>query len=263
MDLAEYLAAAGVMIPFIGTAAGAAMVFCLRTQLNLTVQRGLNGFAAGVMTAASVWSLLLPAIEQSEGMGPLSFVPALCGFWIGVVFLSAIQKATERLYRRAGDGTRQRSGMSQTALLVLAVTLHNIPEGMAVGVACAGLLAGSENVTAGGALALAIGIAVQNIPEGAIISMPLHAGGQSRMRSFAGGTLSGAVEPAGALLTICCMRLFVPAMPYLLSFAAGAMLFVVVKELIPETVEGDTTAFGVYSFSAGFSLMMALDVALG
>ena len=262
MDLTEYQAAVGVTIPFIGTTLGAAMVFFLRSELSVTVQRVLNGFAAGVMTAASVWSLILPAIEQSEGMGALSFVPAVSGFWIGVLFLSVLQKIIRRLYRCA-DTCPQRGGRAQTMLLVLAVTLHNIPEGMAVGVACAGLLAGSQDVTAGGALALALGIAIQNIPEGAIISLPLHADGHSRLRAFRDGTLSGAVEPIGALLTICCMRLFVPAMPYLLSFAAGAMLYVVVAELIPETIEGDDDSVGVFSFGIGFSLMMALDVALG
>lgn len=259
----ELQAAVGVMIPFIGTALGAAMVFFLRSQLNVRIQRVLNGFAAGVMTAASVWSLILPAIEQSEGMGALSFVPAVAGFWIGVLFLSVLQRAVTRLYQRAETCSRQHRGTAQTMLLVLAVTLHNIPEGMAVGVAFAGLLAGSRDVTAGGALALAIGIAIQNIPEGAIISMPLHADGRSRLSAFTGGVLSGAVEPVGALLTICCMRLFVPAMPYLLTFAAGAMLYVVVEELIPESVEGEDCAAGVFSFGFGFSLMMALDVALG
>jgi ZIP family zinc transporter len=253
----------GVLIPFVGTAAGSACVFFMRQELGIGVQRALSGFAAGVMVAASVWSLLIPAMEQSERMGRLSFVPAAAGFWMGVLFLLLLDRLIPHLHLNAERAEGPRSRLARTTMMVLAVTLHNIPEGMAVGVVCAGLLSGTAQITAGGALALSLGIAIQNFPEGAIISMPLHAEGRGKGRAFLDGVLSGAVEPIGALLTVAAAGLIVPAMPALLSFAAGAMLYVVVEELIPEMSAGEHSHVGVLSFAVGFSLMMALDVALG
>ena len=253
----------GILIPFAGTAAGAACVFFMKRELSRSLQRALTGFAAGVMTAASVWSLLIPAMEQSAGMGRLSFLPAAAGFWLGILFLLLLDSVVPHLHLYARQAEGPRSRLTRTAMMVLAVTLHNIPEGMAVGVVYAGWLSGQGEITAGGALALALGIAIQNFPEGAIISMPLHAEGKSKARAFADGALSGAVEPAGALLTILATGLIVPAMPYLLSFAAGAMLFVGVEELIPEMFQGEHSNVGVVLFAVGFTVMMALDVALG
>ena len=252
----------GLLIPFIGTAAGAACVFFLQKDLKLGVQRALTGFAAGVMVAASVWSLIVPAIEQSSGMGRLAFFPAFLGFWLGVGFLLLLDRVIPHLHRRINQAEGPKSRLARTTMMVLAVTLHNIPEGMAVGVVYAGLVSGSGTITAGGALALALGIAIQNFPEGAIISMPLYAEGKSKPASFALGVLSGAVEPVFGALTVVLAGLVIPAMPYLLSFAAGAMLYVVVEELIPEMSAGEHSNIGVTSFAAGFSIMMALDVAL-
>ncbi len=254
---------AGVLIPFIGTSLGAAFVFFMRNNLSRNVQRALTGFAAGVMIAASVWSLLIPAIEQSGFMGKFAFVPAVIGFWAGTVFLLILDKTIPHLHMFADKAEGHRSRLAKTTMMLLAVTLHNIPEGMAVGVMYAGLLSGSPQISAGGAFALAIGIAIQNIPEGAIISMPLRAEGKSRLFSFAGGVISGAVEPIGALLTILVSSLMVQIMPYLLSFAAGAMIYVVVEELIPEMSEGEHSNIGVVMFALGFTVMMILDVALG
>ncbi len=220
-------------------------------------------FAAGVMVAASIWSLIVPAIEQSSAMGQLAFLPAFLGFWAGILFLLLLDHVIPHLHRSIDQAEGPKSHLTRTAMMVLAVTLHNIPEGMAVGVVYAGLLSGSENITAGGALALALGIAIQNFPEGAIISMPLYAEGKSKAKSFWLGLLSGAVEPVFGALTVIVAALVVPAMPYLLSFAAGAMLYVVVEELIPEMSAGEHSNIGVVSFAIGFSLMMALDVALG
>ena len=253
----------GLLIPFLGTAAGSACVFFLRRELRLGVQRALTGFAAGVMVAASVWSLILPAIEQSSGMGRLAFLPAFIGFWLGVLFLLLLDHVIPHLHRRIDQAEGPKSRLPRTVMMVLAVTLHNIPEGMAVGVVYAGLLGGSGTITAGGALALALGIAIQNFPEGAIISMPLYAEGKSKPRSFWLGVLSGAVEPVFGALTVLAAGAVIPAMPYLLSFAAGAMLYVVVEELIPEMSAGEHSNVGVLSFAIGFSLMMALDAALG
>ena len=253
----------GILIPFAGTALGSAAVFFMKKELDAMVQRALTGFASGVMVAASIWSLIVPALEQSEGKGSLSFLPAAIGFWIGILFLLFLDSVIPHLHMNAEKAEGPKSKLQKTTMMVLAVTLHNIPEGMAVGVVFAGLRSGSSTVTAGGALALAIGIAIQNFPEGAIISMPLHAQGKSRFRAFLDGFLSGAVEPIGALLTVLATSLIVPAMPYLLSFAAGAMMYVVVEELIPEMSEGEHSNIGVIMFAAGFTLMMALDVALG
>ena len=260
MDMSTVL---GLLIPFAGTAAGSACVFLMKKNLSRGVQRALTGFAGGVMTAASVWSLLIPAMEQAEGMGKWAFVPAAAGFWAGVLFLLLLDRIIPHLHMFAEKAEGPKTRLARTSMMVLAVTLHNIPEGMAVGVVYAGLLSGSAEITAGGAMALALGIAIQNFPEGAIISLPLCAEGKSKGRAFAGGMLSGIVEPVGALLTILAASAIVPAMPYLLSFAAGAMIYVVVEELIPEMSEGTHSNIGVLCFSVGFTLMMALDVALG
>ena len=253
----------GVIIPFIGTSLGAACVFFMKNKLNDTVQKMLMGFAAGVMVAASIWSLIIPATEQCEGLGRLAFLPAAAGFWIGILFLLALDNIIPHLHINSSEAEGIKSKLKKTTMLVLAVTLHNIPEGMAVGVVYAGFLSKTSGMTELGALVLAIGIAIQNFPEGAIISMPLRAEGESRGKAFMGGVLSGIVEPVGAALTILAASLVVPAMPYLLSFAAGAMLYVVVEELIPEMSQGTHTNWGTIAFAAGFSLMMALDVALG
>ena len=253
----------GLLIPFIGTSAGSACVFFLKKDLSASVQRALTGFAAGVMVAASIWSLIVPAIEQSGSMGRWAFLPAFIGFWIGILFLLLLDHIIPHLHRNINQTEGPKSRLTRTAMMVLAVTLHNIPEGMAVGVVYAGLMNGSGEITAGGALALALGIAIQNFPEGAIISMPLCSEGKSRGESFLLGVLSGAVEPVFGALTILAAGLIVPAMPYLLSFAAGAMLYVVVEELIPEMSAGEHSNVGVLLFAVGFSLMMALDVALG
>ncbi len=253
----------GVLIPFLGTSLGAACVFFMRRQFSDAVQRVLIGFAAGVMVAASVWSLLIPAIEQVAWMGKLAFLPAFVGYWIGILFLLGLDHLIPHLHARSNQTEGPKSRLQKTTMMVLAVTLHNIPEGMAVGVVYAGLLSGTAQITAAGALALSLGIAIQNLPEGAIISMPLRAEGESKGRAFLSGVLSGVVEPIGAVLTILGASLIVPALPYLLSFAAGAMLYVVVEELIPEMSQGKHSNLGTLAFAAGFSIMMALDMALG
>ena len=253
----------GLLIPFLGTSLGAACVFFMRRSLSDVVQRSLPGFAAGVMVAASVWSLLIPAIDQAAAMGHWAFLPAFIGFWIGVLFLLLLDHAVPHIHQNSGQTEGPASRLQRTTMMVLAVTLHNIPEGMAVGVVYAGYLSGSAQITAAGAMALSLGIAIQNFPEGAIISMPLRAEGLKKSRAFAGGVLSGAVEPVGALLTILAAERIVPAMPYFLSFAAGAMLYVVVEELIPEMSQGKHSNVGTVFFALGFSVMMMLDVALG
>ena len=253
----------GILIPFVGTMLGAAGVFFIKNELDHLVQRALTGFAAGVMMAASVWSLLIPAMEQSEGMGRLAFVPAAVGFWIGIIFLLLLDRVIPHLHRNSEKAEGPKSRLTRTTMLVLAVTLHNIPEGMAVGAVYAGYLTGNASITAMGALALSIGIAIQNFPEGAIISMPLCAEGMKKSKAFAGGTLSGIVEPVGAAVTILAAGLIVPALPYLLSFAAGAMIYVSVEELIPEMSTGEHSNIGTLFFGIGFCLMMILDVAFG
>ena len=253
----------GLLIPFLGTAAGAACVFFMRRALSTAVQRALTGFAAGVMVAASIWSLIVPAIEQSGAMGKWAFLPAFLGFWCGILFLLALDRLIPHLHANAEQAEGPKSRLARTTMMVLAVTLHNIPEGMAVGVVYAGVRSGSALITAGGALSLALGIAIQNFPEGAIISMPLHAEGKGKGAAFGLGVLSGAVEPVFGALTVLASGLISPAMPYLLSFAAGAMLYVVVEELIPEMSAGEHSNLGTVFFAVGFSLMMALDVALG
>lgn len=253
----------GILIPFLGTSLGAASVFFLKQSLGDHVQRALTGFAAGVMVAASIWSLLIPAMEQSASLGRLSFFPAAAGFWLGILFLLLLDHIIPHLHRNSEEAEGPHSKLQRTTMMVLAVTLHNIPEGMAVGVVYAGYLSGTAQITAAGALALSLGIAIQNFPEGAIISMPLRAEGMSKSRSFWGGVLSGIVEPIGAVLTILAASVIVPALPYLLSFAAGAMMYVVVEELIPEMSQGEHSNIGTVFFAVGFSLMMVLDVALG
>lgn len=253
----------GLMIPFAGTALGAACVFFMKKELGRNMQRVLTGFAAGVMVAASIWSLIIPAMELSADKGNLSFLPSVIGFWLGILFLLLLDSVIPHLHLYAEKAEGVRSKAAKTTMMLLAVTLHNVPEGMAVGVIYAGLLSGGGKITAGGALALSLGIAIQNFPEGAIISLPLHAEGKSKIKAFAGGALSGAVEPLGALLTILASGLIVPAMPYFLSFAAGAMIYVVVEELIPEMSQGEHSNTGVVMFALGFTVMMALDVALG
>ena len=254
---------AGLLIPFAGTVLGSACVFFMKKNFGARVQKALNGFAAGVMVAASIWSLIIPAMEQSEDMGRWSFLPAFVGFWIGILFLLLLDSWIPHLHLNAEKAEGPKSKLKKMTMMVLAVTLHNIPEGMAVGVVYAGFISGNTTITAGGALALAIGIAIQNFPEGAIISMPLCAEGKSKKKAFLYGALSGAVEPIGAALTILAAEFFIPVMPYLLSFAAGAMVYVVVEELIPEMSEGEHSNVGVVLFAVGFTLMMALDVALG
>ena len=253
----------GLFIPFAGTSLGAACVFFLRGGLRDGVQRALTGFAAGVMVAASVWSLLIPAMEQASALGQWAFAPAAAGFLLGVAFLLALDHLVPHLHQKSRQAEGPKSRLGRSAMLTLAVTLHNIPEGMAVGVVYASWLSGSREIALTGALALSLGIAIQNFPEGAILSLPLHAEGMRRSRAFGAGVLSGAVEPAAAALTILAASWVVPALPYLLSFAAGAMLYVVVEELIPEASAGEHSHAGVLAFSAGFVLMMALDVALG
>ena len=268
----------GILIPFLGTSLGAGCVFFLKNSLRDGIQRALTGFAAGVMVAASIWSLLIPAMEQAADLGRLAFFPAAVGFWLGILFLLLLDHLIPHLHQNSLQAEGPKSQLQRTTMMVLAVTLHNIPEGMAVGVVYAGYLipegmavgvvyagylAGTAQITAAGALALSLGIAIQNFPEGAIISMPLRAEGMKKGRAFWGGVLSGIVEPIGAVLTILAAGIVVPALPYLLSFAAGAMLYVVVEELIPEMSQGQHSNVGTVFFAVGFSVMMVLDVALG
>ncbi|MCM1412608.1 MAG: ZIP family metal transporter [Lachnospiraceae bacterium] len=253
----------GILLPFLGTALGSACVLFMKNRLNPLLQRALTGFAAGVMVAASIWSLLVPAMEQTGSMGKWAFIPAVAGFWIGILFLLVLDQTVPHLHMNSSKAEGPESNLQKTTMLVLAVALHNLPEGMAVGVVYAGWLSGDSGITAMGALALSLGIAIQNFPEGAIISMPLRAEGVSRGRAFFYGVLSGVVEPIGAALTILAAGFVVPLLPYFLSFAAGAMVYVVVEELIPEMSEGKHSNVGTILFAAGFTVMMALDVALG
>lgn len=253
----------GLLIPFLGTALGAACVLFMKQELRDGVRKALTGFAAGVMVAASIWSLIIPSIEQADAMGKFSFVPAAVGFWLGILFLLLLDTVTPHMHMDSDMPEGPRSNLKKTTKLVLAVTLHNIPEGMAVGVVYAGVLSGSTEMTMLGALALSVGIAIQNFPEGAIISMPLHSQGMGRGKACVYGILSGAVEPIAAVVTILLSGLLIPVLPYFLSFAAGAMIYVVVEELIPEMSEGKHSNIGTLMFAAGFSIMMILDVALG
>ena len=256
----------GILIPFLGTSLGAACVFFMRGAIHQQVQRALIGFASGVMVAASVWSLLIPAIEDAGGEGLMSVIPAVVGFWAGILFLLLLDHIIPHLHMNSDEieGPQSAKGkLKKTTMLVLAVTLHNIPEGMAVGVVYAGVLSGQTTITSLGALTLSVGIAIQNFPEGAIISLPLKAEGTGKVKAFVYGVLSGIVEPIGAVFTILAAGLIVPALPYLLSFAAGAMMYVVVEELIPEMSEEPHSNIGTVLFALGFTLMMALDVVLG
>lgn len=253
----------GVMIPFLGTVLGSSMVFFAKGEMNRQVQRALTGFAAGVMTAASVWSLLIPAMNHAEDMGKLAFIPAAVGFWIGILFLLILDRSVPHMHMNSCEAEGPKCSMKKSSMLVLAVTLHNLPGGMAVGVVIAGWLSGDSLVPVSAVMALSLGIAIQNFPEGAIISMPLYSQGMSRGKAFLYGSLSGVVEPVGAMLTILAAGLVTPLLPYLLSFAAGAMIYVVVEELIPEMSEGEHSHAGTLFFAVGFVLMMILDVALG
>ena len=253
----------GLSLPLIGTVAGAALVFVMRGAMHHQLRRALTGFAAGVMVAASIWSLLIPAMDHAADMGKWAFVPAAVGFLAGIAFLLALDHLIPHLHMNSQVCEGPSCRMKKTTMLTLAVALHNLPEGMAVGVVYAGLLSGSGTVTVAGALALSLGIAIQNFPEGAIISMPLRSEGVSKGRAFLYGALSGVVEPLGALLTIWAASMITPALPYLLSFAAGSMIYVVVEELIPEMSEEPHSNVGTILFALGFTLMMVLDVALG
>lgn len=251
-----------IIIPFLGTTLGAASVFLFRDAIGQKMQRGLTGFASGVMVAASFFSLILPALEQTQDMGKLGFIPVSIGFGIGMLFLLVLDMLTPHMHLDNHE-EGPKTGLKRTTKLILAVTLHNLPEGMAVGIVCAGWMYGNETISFTGALALALGIAIQNFPEGAIVSMPLLGEGLPKGKTFLYGVLSGIVEPIGSILVIAASALLIPTMPYLLSFAAGAMIYVVVEELIPEMSEGEHSNVGTVCFALGFILMMALDIGLG
>lgn len=253
----------GLAIPFFGTTLGAAMVFFMKNKINSKVEKTLLGFASGVMVAASVWSLLIPSIEMANEQKIIAWVPATVGLLFGIAFLLVLDSIIPHLHLKSSEPEGIKSKLKKTTMMVLAVTLHNIPEGMAVGVLFAGALSQNSGVTMAGAFALAIGIAIQNFPEGAIISMPLKGEGMSKPKAFLCGTLSGIVEPIGAVITILLTSAIVRVLPYLLSFAAGAMLYVVVEELIPESQNGEHSNLGTIGFAIGFAIMMILDVALG
>lgn len=256
-----YMIAQGLLIPFLGTTLGSCCVFFMRKQLSTRIEKVLSGFAAGVMIAAAVWSLLIPSMEQAENLGRLAFIPAVVGLSFGMMFLLLLDVITPHMH---ADQTVEgpATTLKKTTMMVLAVTLHNIPEGMAVGVVYAGWMTGNVEVSYASALALAIGIAIQNFPEGAIISMPLKGQGVSKKKSCLYGILSGIVEPLAGLVTVLISSLIVPILPYLLSFAAGAMIYVVVEELVPEMAAGEHSNVGTIAFMIGFCLMMTLDVAL-
>ena len=253
----------GLLIPFLGTTLGSAMVFFMKNSMDKKVEKILLGFASGVMMAASVWSLIIPAIDMAEEQGKISWVPAAMGFMFGILFLLILDTLIPHLHLDSDKPEGIKAKLKKTTMMVLAVTLHNIPEGMAVGVTFAGALIGNTGITMAGSFVLAIGIAIQNFPEGAIISMPLKSEGMSKGKAFLYGTLSGVVEPIGAIITICLTNLVVPILPYLLSFAAGAMIYVVVEELIPESQAGEHSNIGTIGVAIGFVIMMILDVALG
>lgn len=253
----------GIMIPFLGTMLGAGFVFLLRNQIKSWVNTVLAGFASGIMMAASVWSLLIPSIEMSEGMGKMSFIPAAVGFTLGIVFLLCMDKVVPHIHVENGQQEGVKAKLKKTTMLVFAVTLHNIPEGMAVGIVYAGLGTQMSGITAAGAAALAFGIALQNIPEGAIISLPLKGEGMSKTKAFLYGTLSGIVEPIGAFITVLLTAYITPVLPYMLAFAAGAMVYVIIEELVPESAASEHSDIGTIGFTAGFVIMMIMDVALG
>lgn len=253
----------GLVIPFIGTTLGSAMVFFMKNKINNKVEKILLGFASGVMIAASIWSLLIPSIDMAKEQGVIAWIPATVGFLLGIFFLLVLDSIIPHLHLNSSKPEGINSKLQKTTMMVLAVTLHNIPEGMAVGVVFAGAISQNSGITLAGAFALAIGIAIQNFPEGAIISMPLKSEGASKLKSFWYGTLSGVVEPIGALITIALTNMVVPVLPYFLSFAAGAMIYVVVEELIPESQSGEHSNIGTVGVAIGFAIMMILDVALG
>ena len=253
----------GILLPFFGTALGASCVFFMKKNLSRFSFCALNGFAAGVMVAASVWSLIIPAIEQSNSLKSFSFLPATVGFWLGIIFLFALGKVALNIEKRADNEVISTLKGKKTKMMILAVVIHNVPEGMAVGVVFAGLISGNEGITLAGATSLSIGIALQNFPEGAIVSMPLSSIGYSKIGSFYYGVLSGAVEPVGALIALTFAVFIQTLLPYFLGFAAGAMIFVVIKELIPETAEGGGENIGTLFFCVGFTVMMVLDVVFG
>ena len=253
----------GLLIPFIGTTLGACMVFLMKDKINHKLEKVLLGFAAGVMVAASVWSLLIPSIDMAKEQNLIAWLPATVGFILGILLLFILDNIIPHLHLKSNEPEGIKSKLEKTTMMVLAVTLHNIPEGMAVGVAIAGALTKNSTITMAGAIALSIGIAIQNFPEGAIISMPLKEEGKSKVKSFLYGTLSGIVEPLGGLITILLTSLVVPVLPYILAFAAGAMIYVVVEELIPQSQSGKHSNLGTIGFSIGFIIMMILDVALG
>lgn len=261
MDVALGL---GLLVPFIGTVLGSAMVFLLKDEISLRLQKLLIGFASGIMIAASVWSLLIPSIEMAEGRGTqAAWFPAATGFLAGMAFLLVLDSFIPHLHLHSNEPEGVRAKLKKTTMLIFTVTLHNIPEGMAVGVVLAGMIEGVPNITVAGAMALSLGIAIQNFPEGAIISMPLKGIGQSRAKAFIGGTLSGIVEPIAGIITILLIQITLPVLPYLLAFAAGAMIYVVVEELIPDAQSGKHSNAGTIGVALGFVLMMVLDVALG
>ena len=253
----------GLLIPFLGTTLGSGMVFLMKNKINKKIEKLLLGFASGVMIAASIWSLIIPALDMAEEQGIITWLPATIGFLLGICFLLILDSIIPHLHLNTDKPEGLKSKIQKTTMMVLAVTLHNIPEGMAVGVVFAGAIAQNTGITMAGAIALAVGIAIQNFPEGAIISMPLKSEGMSKPKAFLYGTLSGIVEPIGAILTICLTNLVVPILPYLLSFAAGAMIYVVVEELIPESQTGEHSNIGTIGVAIGFVIMMILDVALG
>ena len=253
----------GLLIPFLGTILGAAFVFFMKDEMSLRLQKSLLGFASGVMVAASVWSLLIPAMEMEAAKEAWSVLPAAIGFLMGMGFLLLLDELTPHLHLGTDKPEGLRSHLSRTTMLALAVTIHNLPEGMAVGVVFAGADEGAAGLSLASALAVSIGIAIQNVPEGAIISMPMRAAGNSRWRSFAIGSLSGAVEPLGAQAVVLLASLMTPVLPYMLAFAAGAMFYVVVEELIPEASEGAHSNLSTIGFAIGFVLMMVLDVVMG
>ena len=253
----------GLLIPLLGTVLGSAFVFFMRDEMSVRLQKSLLGFASGVMVAASVWSLLIPSIEMGIGSGKWSVFPAAIGFLLGIGFLLLIDEMTPHLHIGTDKPEGMRSHLSKTAMLALAVTIHNLPEGMAVGVVFAGAENGASHISLASAVAVSLGIAIQNIPEGAIISMPMRAAGNSRWRSFLLGSLSGAVEPIGAIAVLLLASLLMPVLPYMLAFAAGAMLYVVVEELIPEASSGQHSNLSTIGFALGFVLMMVLDVVMG
>ncbi|RGL00534.1 ZIP family metal transporter [Prevotella disiens] len=253
----------GLLIPLLGTVLGSAFVFFMKNEMPARLQKALLGFASGVMVAASIWSLIIPSMEMWEDQGRLRIIPALVGFLAGIAFLLLIDYITPHLHMGSSKPEGPRTKLSRTAMLTFAVTIHNLPEGMAVGVVLAGAMQASTSISTAGAMAMALGIAIQNIPEGAIISMPMKEAGNSRLKSFIIGALSGVVEPIGAILVILLASAITPTLPYLLSFAAGAMFYVVVEELIPEASEGEHSNLSTIGFAIGFAVMMTLDVVLG